>query len=190
VKIKLARSLAAAALVLSAPIFTATLAKAQAFPPGSYQTSCEQVHWAGTTLVAECRKHDGGKTGTGLPNALRCKGDIANNNGQLQCISGGAPPPPAAVEPPARGPAPPPAAPSQPGYSPPGYAAPPPGPGYSPPGTGGYDDRRARCEELGHRQGELRDRLQYMPPGDPDRERIEYRLHETHEDRERLGCEH
>ena len=53
-----------------------------------------------------------------------------------------------------------------------------------------YDDRRARCEELWHRQGELRDRLQYMPPGDPDRERIEYRLHETHEDRERLGCEH
>jgi hypothetical protein len=177
VKIMLARALAAAALVLSAYTFSATFAEAQAFPPGSYQTSCEQVHWAGTTLVAECRKHDGGKAGTGLPNALRCKGDIANNNGQLQCISGGAPPP-AAVEPPARGPAP-----------PPGYAAPP-QPGYSAPGNGGYDDRRVRCEELGHREGELRDRLQYMTPGDPEREHIEYRLHETHEDRERLGCEH
>jgi len=180
VKSMLARPLAAAGIILGAYTFGAPLAQAQAFPPGSYQRSCEQVHWAGTTLVAECRKRDGGKAGTGLPDALRCKGDIANNNGQLQCIAGGAAPP-SAAEPPTRGPAPPSgyAAPPQPGYSPPGYGG--------PPQSG--EDRRARCDELGHREGELRDRLQYAPPG-PDRERIEERLRDTRDDRERIGCEH
>jgi hypothetical protein len=96
--------------------------------------------------------------GTGLPNAQRCNGDIVNNNGQLQCGGAGGQP---------RGAAPP--------------------PGYAPPGYGGYDEHRARCEEIRHREEELRQRLQYTPWG-PDRERLEGRLRETHEDGERLGC--
>ena len=168
-------------LALATLSIGATSAAAQAFPPGSYQGSCTQVHWAGTTLVAECRRHDSRTTGTGLPNASRCTGDIANNDGQLICSHGASPPPAATPEPP-RGPAP----------SPPGYGAPP-GPGPvpgnpPPPGYGTNDEHRARCEELWHREQDLRDRLQSAPWG-PEREHIEDRVHETHEDRERLGCE-
>ena len=80
-------------LALATLSIGATSAAAQAFPPGSYQGSCTQVHWAGTTLVAECRRHDSRTTGTGLPNASRCTGDIANNDGQLICSHGASPPP-------------------------------------------------------------------------------------------------
>jgi len=165
--IPLARPLAFAALAFGALILAAVPAAAQALPPGSYQQTCTQLHWSGTTLVAECRTRDGRTTGTGLANAPRCVGDIWNDNGQLRCNYAGA-------------------APSYPAPPPQGYGQPPlPGPGYVPPS--GYDDRRARCEELWRRQNELRDRLQYTPFG-PDREHLEYRLHEIHEDRERLAC--
>ena len=160
---------------LMAPsLLGAVPARAQAFPPGSYQRSCTQVHWSGATLVAECRKRDGGMRGTGLADANRCRGDIANVDGFLQCVQGGPP----AVQGPPQGerPAPPPA-----------YGGPQ-GPGYPPPGGGyGYDEHRAHCQELWHHERELRDRLQYMPWG-PDREHVEYELHETHERRERWGC--
>ena len=153
--------------------FGATSARAQAFPPGSYQRSCTQIHWAGTTLVAECQKRDGGRRGTGLPDAARCRGDIANIDGFLQCVQGG--PPPAVQGPP-------------PVQAPPSYyGGPQQAPGYPPPGGYGYDEHRAHCEELWHREHELRDRLQYLPYG-PDREHVEYELHETHERRERFGC--
>lgn len=172
-----ARSLAFAAAALSFSFvagISATSALAQALPPGSYQQSCRQLHWSGTTLVAECRKSDGNFSGTGLPNALRCRGDIADIDGRLQCVAANAPPP---AGPPPRGPAP------DSGY-------PPPAPGYAPPpGSGGYDDRQARCEQLWHRAQELRDRLQYATFGE-EHDRLEDRLHETHEDRERLGCGH
>jgi hypothetical protein len=56
----LARSLTFAALALGILAVGATSAQAQAVPPGSYQSSCTQIHWAGTTLVAECRTRDGG----------------------------------------------------------------------------------------------------------------------------------
>lgn len=100
----------------------------------------------------------------------------------------------------AQGYSPPPGPPSYgppPGYQPgpPSYG-PSPGPGYQPgpPGYGpphgpGGDEHRARCEELWHRQRELRARLEATPWG-PDRERLEYRLHEVHEARERAGCGH
>jgi hypothetical protein len=182
VRVTLARSVPFLVLVLGIPAVTASPAAAQAFPPGSYQRSCNQIHWDGGTLVAECRKPDGRFSGTGLPNALHCRGDISNINGQLQCTAGGPPPPPAPVPPPA--PQPP-----APGYGAPpgpGYGAPPPGPGYPSPGA---DEHRVRCEELWHREQELRDRLQTTPWG-PEHEDMEHRLHETHDDRERLGCEH
>jgi hypothetical protein len=173
---RIIRPLAFAALFLGAQIFSGPSAKAQAFPPGSYQGSCTQVHWAGSTLVAECRTRDGRMTGTGLANARGCRGDIANIDGQLRCVSGG-PPPAAAPVPPAA-----------PGYPPPSGYGQPPGPGYQPPGYSGPEDIRARCEELWHREHELRERLEYTPWG-PDRDELEYRLQETHERRERFGCE-
>jgi hypothetical protein len=79
---------AAVAVALGFFAFAGT-ASAQGLPGGSYQRTCTQVHWAGTTLVAECRRNDGKFTGTGLPNANKCSGDIGNNNGQLQCTYAG-----------------------------------------------------------------------------------------------------
>lgn len=161
------------ALALLTTCVAAPTAEAQAIPGGSYQRSCRDIHWSGTTLVAECRRADGKMTGTGLANANRCVGDIGNDNGQLRCnYAGGAP--------------------SAPNRNPPpqgGYGRPPDaGPGYGPPpGYSGYGDRRARCEELWNRRQELRDRLQYTQWG-PDRDRLEYRLRENRDDRERLGC--
>ena len=161
----LVRSFLLAVVVLGASISGGMTAKAQGLPPGSYQRSCQQLHWAGTTLVGECRREDGGFSGTGLAGANTCRGDIANINGQLRCVSGGPPP--------AQGYAPP----------PPNYGA---GPGYAGPGYGGRDEARERCEDLWRRRNELRDRVQYT--FGPERERLEYRLHEIHEERERLGC--
>ncbi|HWB47764.1 MAG TPA: CVNH domain-containing protein [Stellaceae bacterium] len=146
-------------------------ARAQAIPPGSYQRSCTQIHWAGTTLVAECRRADGRMQGTGLPDANRCAGDIGNNNGRLQCTyAGGGQSPGSSPVP--RG---------QPGPSQ-GYG-PGPGPGYGGPG---YADRRERCEHLRHEQNELRGRIPYT--WGAERDRLEHRLHEIRKDRDRLGC--
>jgi hypothetical protein len=99
VKLLLARQVLLAGLFL-VPFLHGKAAKAQALPSGSYQASCAQVHWAGTTLVAECRRRDGRMTGTGLPDAQRCKADIANNNGQLQCTTGSGARAPAPTPPP------------------------------------------------------------------------------------------
>jgi hypothetical protein len=173
------RRLAVTALIVAAAAFGGPAARAQAIPQGSYQRSCEQIHWSGTTLVAECRRVDGRKNGTGLANANRCVGDIGNNNGQLQCTyaGGGQSPGSSPVQ---RG---------EPAQGGPGYGGP--GPGYGGPGYGGpgpgYDDRRVRCERLWSEQRDLRDRLQYTGWG-PDRERLEYRLRQVREDRERIGC--
>ena len=40
------------------------------------------------------------------------------------------------------------------------------------------------CERLREREHELRDRLVYAPPYGEERERLQYRLREVHEDRE------
>lgn len=172
-------------IVAAVHLFAGT-ARAQNFPPGSYQRNCKQVHWAGRTLVAECQRADGRYSGTGLADAARCHGDIANIDGQLRCVAEGSP---------AQGHAPPPnyqpGSPPpnyQPGYPPPNYQ---PGyPGYGPPpANAGEDEHRTRCEELWHHEHEIRERLEATPLGDPDHERLEHRLHEVHEDRERSGCE-
>ena len=179
-----ARWLAFAVLTTGAAALGGPGAAAQALPGGSYQRSCTDIHWAGTTLVAECRRADGKMTGTGLANANRCVGDIGNDNGRLRCnYAGGAPSSPS--------PAPPRNPPPAPGYggpAGPGYGGGGPGPGYGPPPAySGRDDRRTRCDELWHRRQELRDRLQYTPWG-PEHDRLEYRLRENRDDRERLGC--
>lgn len=157
---------AAAVLVVGMPI--ALPAWGQGFPTGSYQRSCVQVHWAGSVLVAECPRMDGRMTGTGLQDARRCTGDIANINGQLQCTAGGPPPV-------VRGPAP---EERRRDYYPDN------GPAER---YGERRERRERCEELAQREGWLRGRLQAEPWG-PERERFEHRLRETHEERERDDC--
>jgi hypothetical protein len=147
---------------------------AQSFPAGSYEQSCRQVHWAGKTLVAECPHTDGRFSGTGLADAGRCHGDIANIDGQLRCIAGGPPP--------AQGYAPPPGQ---------GYPSPPGAPGYpvggGPPPGPGWDEHRAHCEELWRHENELRERIEYAPLG-PDRDRLQYRSDEVHQELERQGC--
>jgi hypothetical protein len=106
--------------------------------------------------------------------AGRCHGDIANIDGQLRCIAGGPPP--------AQGYAPPPGQ---------GYPSPPGAPGYpvggGPPPGPGWDEHRAHCEELWRHENELRERIEYAPLG-PDRDRLQYRSDEVHQELERQGC--
>jgi hypothetical protein len=167
-KLVFAPLLAVAIVVLGVPMFAGAPVQAQGFPPGSYQRSCNDIHWAGTTLVAECRRRDGRMTGTALPDARRCAGDIADVDGRLQCVAAGAGPREFAPPPPREGYAPR----DEPGYRNPGYS--------------GYDERRGRCEEIRHRERELRERLDVAPW--EDRRRIEFRLRELNDDREHSGC--
>jgi hypothetical protein len=90
-------------------------ALAQGVPPGSYLRSCGEVYLQGDTLVATCRRADGGPRSTSLPGVRGCVGDIGNRNGRLTCNYADAP------------------APSQPYGGAPGYG----GPGYGAPGYGG-----------------------------------------------------
>jgi len=142
-------------------------ADAQAPPPGSYQRTCREIRMQGPTLSAVCsREHGRGEQVTAL-NVARCVGDIRNLNGQLQCNGGQPVPPPAPGGPSA--------------YPGPGY---PPPPGYGPPPRYGEEQAyRERCEHLGHEEHQLRDRLAYTPYGE-ERERLEYRLGEIHQERE------
>jgi hypothetical protein len=137
-------------------------------PPGSYRESCRDIRMQGPTLTALCRRAGGrGEQLTAL-NIEHCVGDIGNNNGNLVC-NGGRPAGP--VLPP-----------SQAQYAPgPGYPA----PGYAPPPPH-YGEERAfweHCAHLRHEEHELRDRLAYVPYGG-ERERLEYRLHQIHAERE------
>jgi len=151
----------------------------QALPSGSYQRSCREIRMQGPTLTALCsRSHGRGEQLTAL-NVAHCTGDIWNNDGRLQCI-GGQPATPA--PPPRQG-----TAPVYPGA---GYA-PPPGPGYPPPPGYERDERgrdeqafREHCERLDGAEHEIRDRLAHTPYGE-ERERLEYRLSEIHQERER-----
>jgi hypothetical protein len=46
-------------------------------------------------------------------------------------------------------------------------------------------DRREQCERLRDREHDIRGRLAYTPPYSEERERLEYRLREVHDERER-----
>jgi CVNH domain len=147
---------------------------AQAPPPGSYQRTCRDIRMQGTILSAVCiREHGRGEQLTAL-NVTRCVGDIRNLNGQLQCAGGHPVPPPAPGGPSAY---------PGPGYSPtPGYGPP---PGYER-GERWREEQafRERCERLEGAEHEIRDRLAYTPYGE-ERERLQYRLGEIHQERER-----
>ncbi|HEY2113148.1 MAG TPA: CVNH domain-containing protein, partial [Dongiaceae bacterium] len=53
-------------------------------PFGSYQLSCNGIYMTGPILHASCLNRNGRAWETTL-NVLGCKGDIANQNGQLSC---------------------------------------------------------------------------------------------------------
>ena len=155
-------------------------AYAQGLPPGSYQQSCRDFRMQGGTLTAVCRRANGrGDQPTAL-NVTHCVGDIGNNNGQLVCNGGR----PAAPEPPPREA-------QAPAYPGPGYAPPPggyPAPGYAPPPRYGEEQGyREHCERLRHEERDLRNRLASTPYGE-ERERMQYRLGQLHNEREH--CPH
>jgi hypothetical protein len=64
-------------------------AQARWAPSGPYAYTCRNIQFDGDTLTATCRRHDGGWRNTWLPNADNCDGNIANDNGQLECSDRG-----------------------------------------------------------------------------------------------------
>ena len=84
----------ALAAVLLGGIGWPLAAQAQGVPQGSYLQSCSNVGVRGDRLFATCLRVDGVQQRTSLADVNRCVGDIANNNGTLQCAYGGAAAPP------------------------------------------------------------------------------------------------
>lgn len=60
-------------------------------PPGSYVGTCADVRLEGTTLRASCKNSKDQSVAAELKNANQCRGDIANQNGALKCITGAQP---------------------------------------------------------------------------------------------------
>ena len=149
----------APALIVAAALFGLSWSAHAQVPQGSYLRSCTNIRMEGRTLTAVCRRPDGREQRTALGEVDRCVGDIANNNGDLRCN---------------RGPTP------GPGSPPPGYPLP-------PPRYGEGQEYREHCERLEHAEREIFERLQYTPPGE-EREQLEHRFREVHEERER--CPH
>ena len=58
-------------------------------PQGSYQQNCRNVQAYGDRLRASCQDGFGNWHDTELRDWDSCRGDITNNNGTLQCTSGG-----------------------------------------------------------------------------------------------------
>ena len=73
----------ATALAMPAP------AAALQVPGGSYQQTCRGTDVRGSTLYAECQDRSGGWHRTELPDYQRCRGEIQNIDGNLQCTGGG-----------------------------------------------------------------------------------------------------
>ena len=78
------RYISALAVAVLALVFgTATPAVAQ--PGGSYQQTCRNIGVRGSTLYADCQNTSGGWQSTQLRDYNRCRGEIQNINGSLQC---------------------------------------------------------------------------------------------------------
>lgn len=54
-------------------------------PEGSYRETCENVNVSGDRLNAKCKKRNGGWRNTSLNHFDRCRGEIVNDNGRLEC---------------------------------------------------------------------------------------------------------
>ena len=57
-------------------------------PNGSYTQTCQDVHVDGDDLKARCQTADGNWHNTKLDDYQKCRGDVANENGKLRCVSG------------------------------------------------------------------------------------------------------
>jgi Beta/Gamma crystallin/CVNH domain len=60
-------------------------AMAQPVPPGSYQSSCDNVSVIDDTLRARCETEDGNWMNSRLNDYSECDGDISNIDGRLSC---------------------------------------------------------------------------------------------------------
>ena len=58
---------------------------AQSAPPGSYQQTCRSIQVRNDVLTASCEDTSGNWRNTPLYNFGRCRGDIANDDGNLRC---------------------------------------------------------------------------------------------------------
>jgi hypothetical protein len=54
-------------------------------PPGSYISTCKDMHMKGTTLYASCNNGKDRWLNAELHEAHKCSGDIVNQNGALRC---------------------------------------------------------------------------------------------------------
>lgn len=68
-------------------LIAGSTAVAQSVPAGSYQRTCTDTYIVDGTLVAVCHTADQQSRPTTLPNAMSCRGDIANVNGKLECVN-------------------------------------------------------------------------------------------------------
>lgn len=66
-------------------LFGATTALADSAPPGSYQKTCSDISYDGTTLKAQCKTMQGAPMAASLAYPTSCIGDIGNINGVLAC---------------------------------------------------------------------------------------------------------
>lgn len=79
-------------LVLVLSLLRPNPAAAEALPAGSFQQTCRNMSADGGTLRGQCRTRSGNWPGTELQNFRQCVGDINNQDGQLHCNRGAAPP--------------------------------------------------------------------------------------------------
>jgi len=70
--------------------FAGTAASAQQIPGGSYQQTCRDIRANGNTLSAECMDANRNWRRSELRDYNRCRGEIQNINGNLQCTGGNA----------------------------------------------------------------------------------------------------
>lgn len=58
-------------------------------PNGSYTQTCQDIRIHGDDLEARCQTTDGNWHKTKLDKFQDCRGDVANENGDLHCVNGG-----------------------------------------------------------------------------------------------------
>jgi hypothetical protein len=86
------KSLLMLGLALTSALVAERSALARPAPPGSYQETCTDIRYAHGTLTATCRTVDQRPRRSSLNEIGLCNGDIANNDGRLQCNRGKLPP--------------------------------------------------------------------------------------------------
>src|SRR5947209_13192798 len=65
------------------------ISSAQQTPSGSYQQTCRKIGVRGNVLYAECQDADRHWRSAKLADYQRCRGEIQNLNGSLQCTENG-----------------------------------------------------------------------------------------------------